>query len=314
MVDSHLVNAHRIAIDKAEADDSMKLAARHLGVELKRRGLPLDTPPDERLALSASRMGMAIKCGYQQYYRYEEGLKIPPSASMVRGSGVDASANFNLQSVIDRGEAAPEDACLDVAAEKVEKRAQDEGLRLAEDQKSVGLKKIVGIAKDQAVQGAGLHYTKIAPGIRPVAVQRRFQIDIPGEDFYLFGYTDHEEADGVRDLKAGGKRYSQLDVNGMLQFTMYGLQHRIRTGQHPKLTLDGVLFKARALSVYQQQTYRQDEDYANMLTVAKRVRRGVVEGTLLPARFMPGAWWCSAKWCGYWDRCSYGARLGRKED
>jgi len=314
MDDQHLLNALRIAQSKvSNGEDGLRGSADDLRAEALRRGLKVEAA-DTRLALSPFRLSMAAKCGYQEHYRYQEGIKTKPRAATLAGSGIHKSAEANLQvKALTEGEQTLplEDAKM-VAAEAVEHRFEEEGISLFGEEKSVSEKEWRGRTVDKAVLGAEVHHTRLAPEIRPIEVEEKLTINIPGEDFYIYGYPDVTEEKRVRDLKTGGKQWGPYEADGELALTIYGLGKRIKDGKAPEsYRIDGIYTRTKALKLYHVDTTRDDQDFRNMLVQSKKAAAAIRAGTLMPARWMPGAWWCSEKWCGWFQICPFGARMGK---
>jgi transcription elongation factor Elf1 len=292
MDDDHLLNAYRLTVRKAEQGDPNEEAERDLKAEIDRRGLEVQAQPDF-LILSDSRIGMAIKCGEQERFRYGQGLKIPPSASTAIGRGVDRGVSLDLRRVVEFGERAPIEEVLDTARDELEDIWSGE-IWLRGKEKQIPEDKIKSRSVDVMVRSNENHYHRVAPHIEPIAVQQKRTIQVPGANWKIIMYPDVEEADGIRDTKTGGTAWDQSGADGSLQLSLYGLWKMVKERQLPQLAIDMLYYrwKSGETKVYSLQTHRTKDDFKNALTIAEHAAQGITAGNLLPARFMPKAWWC----------------------
>jgi len=56
-------------------------------------------------------------------------------------------------------------------------------------------------------------------------------------------------------------------------------------------------------------TIEAEPTVRDRIVVLERIERAtkvIASGIFKPAN--PGDWCCSARWCGYWERCEFGAR------
>ena len=67
----------------------------------------------EVLRLSPSSINMFLRCQYQWYLRYVEGLKVPPKSALVVGLAFHKGEEINFSQKVETGEDLPLDDVLD---------------------------------------------------------------------------------------------------------------------------------------------------------------------------------------------------------
>lgn len=258
----------------------------------------------QQLWLSASQIGMFLRCARQWAFRYIEKLVIPPSGAMKQGSVFHRMAEKNYaQKLMTRADLKEGDL-TEFFAEEFETQWEAEEVRLGENETKGGL-------KDQGVQLTRVFRAGIAPKVMPVAVEGNFKVPLgKGEAAVMLnGYIDVIDEQGrIRDTKAMTPQRvpNEFDLSRDLQLSTYALARKLEdvaslpTEETPAhLMLDTVVKlvhpEARILP-----TARSIEGlrlHANTIgNVAKAIRADAFPRN-------PTGWWCSPKWCGYWDRC-----------
>lgn len=275
---------------------------------------------EERLEhLSPSQLNTLSMCGLRWYFRYVERIKIPPKAAVLRGRGAHAAREKSLGNYIDTGELLPLGSCEAAASDEVDAGFQGDVLFEPEEVEE-GVEKVKGRTKDEAVACAKVDRTDVQPTIEPVAVEMELRTHIPAIGKDLMGYADvvekrmDEELERpvvstiIRDSKTKGKAPSKDEAWSSLQLTCYGLMWKGMTGAFPNnFALDFlVVYKKAKPKAFIQPTERSLADYKMALARIARANEVIEKGVFAPAP--TDAWWCSPKWCGYWDRCEFGGR------
>ena len=269
---------------------------------------PSSIEPDRKPALSATSLGMLTRCGMQWKFRYVDGIKAPPSVALTVGKGTHEAVRRNLTAKLENGELLTEEEVTELARDRtlIEWDANEPVLQEDETQ---------GAAVDQAVALARVHHAELAPLIQPVALERAWRVEIEDSTHDLMGYIDIEEAGGrIRDTKTKKKTPSQAEVDRSIQLTLYALGKYVVDGEAPsELTIDALL-KTKQPSTAVITTHRGPDDFAAVLQRHQAATALINAGTFIPTS--PDNWWCSQKFCGYWDRCPFGAggRIGVRED
>lgn len=235
-----------------------------------------------------------LKCGLQWFFRYVEGIKAPPKAALTVGSSVDAAVSRNLMDKIETGKDLPLDDVLDVYDTDFELRKAD--TEWGSDDP--------GKQKDMGAQLVKAHHIVIAPKIKPLTVQEKFVLETD-RGFNLAGQIDITTEDGyVVDTKTSKARYQPDAVSRALQPAMYDLAYESIHGKKAKGFRYDVLVKptkTKGPDVQQVHGQVTAEDRDWLFMTIDSVDRAINAEIFLPAP--EGSFYCSEKWCGYWDRC-----------
>ena len=254
--------------------------------------------------LSWTQLNMMLRCGEQYNQRYVNGFKVRPNKPMIVGSGLDASANLNLGHFIEAKEYLPLGEVQEAAFNEVNKRWDEDGVELTEQEKAEGEKKVRGDAADMAVQLATCHHEVVAPEIEPVSVQREIETTLGGYDLTLLCYIDVMEKHGFRELKSSARAWSQdtADTNG--QITAYSLSVLAVDKYIPPVTID-VIKKLKKGPEYQKlTTSRSNDDFFPFLRLIEAAIRNLERGNFFPDGL--GTWVCPPERCGFFkSRCRY---------
>ena len=258
---------------------------------------------------SPSQVGMYLRCGEQYRRRYVQGERRPPGLAMLRGTGVHGGAAHRNGVKMDSGEETTKDDLVDVAVAYFDAGVEKAGeVDLTDEERRQGLEKAVGAARDETASLAGGYSDLVAPLIvQPIAVEEKVTIDL-SIGVQLLGYIDLvHEVEGetiLEDLKTGKKVFSQDDVDADRQLAWYAMSWRHRTGDYPEQTGIRTL---RSLKKGPKSdlitSVKGDADTAALLATIDAVLRGISAGSFPPA--LHGTWWCSRKWCGWFDSCKY---------
>jgi hypothetical protein len=217
----------------------------------------------------------------------------------MKQSGVfHSTAERNYLQKIDSHADLPLDDLTDYFNDTFEKEFLREEVRLDEGQTQGGL-------KDQGVDIVRTFLAGIAPHVQPVEVERRFEVNIgkDAEAFRLVGVIDVvDDAGRVRDNKAMAPNRvpNPFELARDIQLSTYSLARRLMTKEvEPELDIDAVIKyahpEARTL-----RTARSREGLRMHLNTIGNIAKAI-RADAFPRN--PTGWWCSAKWCGYWDQC-----------
>lgn len=258
----------------------------------------------QQLWLSASQIVMFLRCARQWAFRYIEGLKVPPSGAMKQGNAFHRMAERNYAQKMETRVDMPGDDLTNFFAEEFVTQMQAEEVKLGEGE-------TVGSLKDQGVQLTRVFRNGIAPKVMPVAVEGNFKVPIgKGESqVMLNGYIDVIDEQGrIRDTKAMTPQRvpNEFDLSRDLQLSTYALARKLEdvgslpTEEQPARLMLDVAVKLVHPEARILPTARSIEGlrlHANTIgNVAKAIRADAFPRN-------PTGWWCSPKWCGYWDRC-----------
>lgn len=252
-----------------------------------------------RRCYSQSEVKTFLKCGKMWEFRYVLGIKTPPTAALTVGCSVDEAVSSNLHQKIFSGEDLPEEEVLDRFSDDFERRSDE-----TEWQDSVP-----GQQKDIGARLVRLHHSRVAPSIEPESVQESFTI---GTDagYDLTGTMDLTEKDGtIADTKTSRTAYGPDAVTSSLQPAIYDFAYEAARRRRARKFRYDVLIKpsrTRAPRLQQVEGRVTAADRRWLFSTIDQVHRAIIAGVTLPAP--EGSWYCSPKWCGYWNRCK-----GRKQ-
>jgi putative RecB family exonuclease len=164
--------------------------------------------------LSLTSLKQYLQCPIKWKRRYIDKQPEPSSASLVLGGATHAALAQHYSWQIERGAGITVDELLDEYSAAFDGRVEQEDVEWKGE--------TPGLVKDSGVGALRFYHGAVAPRIRPVSVERQFEMSWPGVQWRLTGYIDLETDDGaVADYKALAKRMSQNDADSDLQPTTY---------------------------------------------------------------------------------------------
>jgi CRISPR/Cas system-associated exonuclease Cas4 (RecB family) len=235
-----------------------------------------------------------LKCGKMWEFRYLQGLKVPPSSALTLGSSVDAAVTANLVQKVESGADLTKEEVLDRYSDTFEELALDTewGTELPGKQKDLGARLVE------------LHHDEVAPTVMPESVQETFTLEMDA-GYDLFGTIDHVEKDGtVVDTKTSRLAYDENAVAKSFQPALYDFAYEATRGKPAKSFRFDVLVKptqTKGPRLQQVEAKVTQSDREWLFDAIGQVHKAIQAGIALPAP--EGSWYCSPKWCGYWDRC-----------
>jgi len=235
-----------------------------------------------------------LKCGKLWEFRYLRGIKVPPSSALTLGSSVDAAVTANLVQKVETGADLDAEEVLDTFSDEFDRRKTETewGEENPDRQKDLGVSLVA------------LHHEEVAPRIDPESVQESFVIETDA-GYDLHGTIDHVEKDGtVVDTKTSRIPYAPDAVSKSFQPTLYDFAYEATRGKPAKAFRYDVLVKPTATKgarLQQVEAPVTKDDREWLFDAMNQVHKAIQAGVALPAP--EGSWYCSPKWCGYWDRC-----------
>ncbi len=256
-------------------------------------------------------------CG--ERYRRKELEHDPDYAgtAALRGTGVHGAAQFNHRAKRTNGGVdLPKKELQDIAVSAFEEKMAKEGYRLTPEEETLGKGVAIARAKDDAVVATGTYSDQIAPRMNPDLVEQKITVRVvdpsdqaPGVD--LVGTLDLSTTEKrIKDLKTTTRSKSQFDADHALQFTMYDELYRAAKGFRPVgFDIEQIVLLKRGPKASTVATTRSDADRRVLVARINALLAARKHGVYQPAPV--GSWWCSPKWCGYWDTCPFvnGERL-----
>jgi hypothetical protein len=252
----------------------------------------------------SSHIDMFFKCPVQFMFRYLMGIISIPTVALNVGSSTHYSIELNLKHKLETGELLPVDYVKEAARDCVNRRWEEQGIKLLPDEAAKGEKTIRGQAVDQAVALSTLHHTDIAPSIEPAAIEESWVLDVPNFPVDLAGQFDiREKVFRLRDTKTTAKTPKEVMAFHRPQLTVYSLAALKLYGQIPPLAVDYLVKtkEPKAITHTTICTTREIEVFARRW---EQMELCIEKGIFTPST--PGVdWWCSPVRCGYWERCEY---------
>lgn len=258
---------------------------------------------DRRPQLHFSNMDKLWSCGEAFRRRYLEMESEPKGTYIAVGSGVDRAVTRNLENWIVDKTLLPIDEVESIARDSAEYELQNNEITLDADEREMGMAQAKAAAIDKAVRLASLHAREIAPKLRPVAVQRKWALEIPGIPFDIVGTIDVQEADSIRDTKTSGKSPAAGIAEMSDQLSIYALAVRTIDGAAPTTVALDYLIDNKTPVAKTYTGTRSDDDFRVIIARIENAAEVIEKGAFTPAR--PTDWQCSVKWCGFFRTCRY---------
>ena len=255
------------------------------------------------MRFSPSQIATFYKCGEQWRRRYIEREIIPPGIAAHTGQGVHRSAESNHRQKIATKRDLTSADIVERAVEGYSASLNESGVRLGKDEKSKGKKAVLGEGKDKTARLAQGYAELVAPRIQPIMVEQSITIDVT-DDLALGNIIDVvAEGDNIIDLKTGAKKWAQGRVDDSIQLTSNAMTYEALTGRRPsKLTIE-TLGAGKTITHATLTTQRVVSDFDALIRRMIEMDKSIKAGIFIPAN--PDEWYCSARWCGYYDTCPY---------
>lgn len=257
------------------------------------RTLPVDY-------LSVSSVNTYVKCPLKWKRRYIDREYEPPSGAMILGSSVGAAEGDAYGQQIEGKDRPSTDDVLDLFSAEFDERAEREDVDWGTE--------APGTVKDVGVKAVKAYDSTIAPHVEPVSVEREFNLELAHVDWRFHGFLDLEQTDGaVCDLKVRKSKLGQADANSDLQPTAYLLARRAEGDPAPAFRYH-TMVKTKTPYAEIVPTVRTDVQldafvdrlYGIAAEINWRMETGRWQGAV------PGSWWCSERFCGFWESCPMG--------
>jgi len=252
---------------------------------------------------SASQLAMMSRCGEQWRRRYIENEKAPPAVAMLKGTALHHGAEINFKQKIETRKDLPKNDIVETAVDKLEAAFRDD-VSLTKEERKIGTKKLLSQATEEVVKLATVHADEQAPEYQPLKVEQEFRVVMDDCDYDLLGYIDLiDDTQRVVDLKTSKAKPKAGLADESIQLTGYAA-YQVTQGVYPvNVRLDVLTSSKRGVT---RTTVDSIRDANDLRTLGKRIdmaAAAIQAGVFMPA--IPGSWWCSNTWCGYWDSCPY---------
>jgi RecB family exonuclease len=264
--------------------------------------LPLRNDDTRLMYLSVSSLALFWRCPERWRRRYLERQREPQTGAMVVGQAVGATMAGYFASKM-AGEALSATDADDLCAAEFDERAAQPLTDFGQDEPAD--------LREQSREALRAYLEELAPSVRPVSVERRFELRFEGAEWSIIGYLDIEDEPGdTIDVKVGAKHVSEVRAERDPQPTVYGLArraeghpdgrflfHSVRRGPIRSGERCGVVPAPRTASSLAAMETRIAQT-ARQIARCAETRDWPLSG--------PDGWWCSAGHCRFWSGCPGG--------
>lgn len=253
--------------------------------------------------LSPTQLDTFCRCPEQYRRRYIEGEKIPPGIAAHRGSGVHTGVKINFRQKRESHRDLPARDIIDAAVAGFDDAVNRRGILLTPEEKARGVQAVIAEQRDATAVLAKLHAEEQAPDYQPSITEQKVRIVLPNAAYDLLGIVDlMDTRRRLTDFKTSAKKYQQSQADDSVQLTTYAAAAMVRGTPADDVALD-VMVNTKTPQRQLLISKRDANDYRALAARTNAVVGAIVAGSFPPA--VPGSWWCSAKYCGYWSTCPY---------
>lgn len=273
-----------------------------------------ELPVVDKPHLSPSSIDMFCRCPESWRRRYIEKERQPPALAMHKGKAFHAAVDHNMKQKIDSHTDLLVPDIIEAGVAEIHSLIDGEGFeaRPTED----GLAK--SVACDKAVDSVAAlvrsHATNQAPDYQPTKVEEPFRIELPTCDHDLLGFKDfvgtltdpdYAGVTVVTDWKSAGRKPNAGTEHDSVQLTSYAASEMMLDSSLDVVTvrLDVIVDRAKTYPRHVMESQRDADDVRALAFRIDVVSKSITAGLFPPA--VPGSWWCSPGWCGYWNTCKY---------
>ena len=252
------------------------------------------------------------KCPEQWRRRYVEGHKIAPGFSFVRGRAAHEGHAHDLRHKREHGRRASVEELLDITGDAVKAELSGE-LTVTEEERQEGIAAIKKRTLEQSRQAVKMLNATVTPILEPKDVERKHTMrlqNLPGFEVVMYPDLVTHGSLEVHDLKVVSKSPSKDAAETSTQLTLYSLGvQAVNQAPSQEQQLTHVVM-TRNPKIVVQRVQNTAEDQRRVVNRAAHIIKSIQAGSFPPAP--EGAWWCSRRWCGYYDTCPFvrgGARV-----
>jgi len=261
----------------------------------------------EKIYLSFQKINVYSRCGLQYYFRYVEGIQVPPTSTVAMGKAVHKSIEQYYLHKKERGEDPELDLLLSVYTDEIENIFTNEDVFLEGEETTKGKSKVKDELKNAGVLGLKTYHRGRAVEVVPFLVEEEFQIDLASvaeklgfnksdyENIILTGYIDLVDAEGnIIDHKMKKSHPSKDEADKSQQLTIYALGYSYLFGELPKsVKLDNIVVppNGHGAKIITLTSTRSEEDVKRFLMRTLRIIDGIRKKVFIPPDHT--SWACS---------------------
>jgi len=254
--------------------------------------------------LSASQISQYLKCPRQFEFRVVKGIIMPPSIAMAEGKAIHRGLEVGHREAL-KTDNVPLDMMLDAHADAWKNVRSDIDWN-AENEDDANEDQVLSRGRALLSLYQRDHLPVLKAVVDPIGpfIERRFWVTIGEMRVPMLGYIDLLAEDHapkstlvgpvIVDHKVVSRAKSADDAQNDMQLTIYSLVTKVTQVAFNCLT------KTKTPAVKMISASRGAHDWRWAQFVIERVAESIARGS-----FPPGSreWWCSKKWCGFWDLC-----------
>jgi hypothetical protein len=266
------------------------------------RRLPLRSDGTRLMTLSASSLALFWGCPERWRRRHLERRREPRSGPMVVGGAVGAAITAHYAARL-AGERLSRTDADDLLGAEFDDRAAHRLTRFGDDDPA--------LLREQGREALRAYLTTLARDVRPLSVERRFELRFEGAEWSFSGYLDVEDERGpVIDVKLGAKHVSQARADSDPQAGSYLLARLAEGRPAPRFDFHSIRrgpmrSGERCLVVPTDRSESQLAAFERRIAqTARQIVRCVETGDWPLAS--PDAWWCADGQCSFWASCPAG--------
>ena len=178
--------------------------------------------------LSASSIGMLLRCPRQFQRRYLFGEKEKPGENLFVGSSFHETMEWNYAQKIESHTDYPLTDALQYLHDAAIPKVLEE---------SGGTEEIVWDSDEEKARAdlnriTQAYYSRVVPRIQPVKAEEKFSLDFEGVEVPVIGYIDTEDADRILDTKTGKQASRKIKPSWNLQGRLYTYARKKPTEFH----------------------------------------------------------------------------------
>jgi hypothetical protein len=236
-------------------------------------------------------MAMLTRCGMQYYFRYCEGLIVPPSGVLSLGSSFHAAIAHNYDQKRKSHTDLKLSDVLDVFSTDFTERSHE---TIWYDEENPG------IFKDQGIGLVSEYQKVIAPDVQPKSVEGEFSIPFENKDWMFIGRADLVDSNDVLiEAKTIRARPPRVQSDHKQQATAYVTGMRSIGERESGVRVDYAV-KNKTPKIVSHSFQVKDTDINFFLGQVSRVAHMIENEMFLPNR---NHQYCSHRFCGYATRC-----------
>ena len=270
-------------------------------------------PDNDKPHLSTSSCNMYCRCGESWRRRYVEGDKSPPVMAIMKGKSVHAAIALNMSQKIRTHEDMVKSDVVDKAVSELTDECK-QSFELSESEQRIGKDETINQAEISVRGLVDAHMDVQAPNYQPEKVETGFRIELDACSHDFVGYKDMVghvsdraiEFNGERvivDWKTSKRRPQKGTEHESIQLTAYAADELTDADDNIMVRIDTLVDRPKTYPNVVQTSWR---DASDVRALAHRVNTisVAIDANIFPPA-LPGSWWCSKNWCGYWDTCPY---------